>query len=236
MPKLQIKLNTDSLNKIADMSPALDRAITSALADTLVQIESQWESLARSNLRSGKAAYIDGLSIQMKDAYSGSVVLQGDFPLKLEKGSPPYDLKALFAQSSKLKFSKSGGWYINIPLRQGTPNSMNMSSKLTNTVYTQAKKLAPWGVLRTDQGRTESWNGYQYSTSTYDYLTKTRAQQGSKTLNAYMIWRRVSDKSSPDAWIHPGFKGVHLADQISSYADMLLDTTAKDYINKVFGF
>jgi hypothetical protein len=216
------------------MSPCLKETVQSAFVDSMFQIKKQWENLAKTNLRSGKAAYVQGLSVQInKDGLSGSVRLEGDFPTKLEKGSPPYDLKILFSQSAKVKFSKSGGWYIDIPMRQGTPNSTNFSSSLSNSVYTQAKKLPAWGVLRTNQGSTESWTGYQYSASTFDYLTKVSTSSGK---NSYMTWRRVSDKSDPTSWIHPGFTGVHLLDQMEPSASSILESTVKKYINQVFGF
>lgn len=236
MTNLKIKIDSSSFDKIASMSPVLNETIKVAISDSIVQIEQLWESFAKVNLRSGKAEYIEGLSIKMNnDGNSGSVILSGDFPLRLEKGCPPYDLKQLFSQSPKVKFSKSGGWYMDIPMRQGTPSSNNISSKLNNSVYNLAKKLPSWGVLRTSQGSTESWNGYQYTTSTYDYLTKVASNLGSKSLNSYMIWRRVSDKSNPMSWMHPGFIGVHLADQLVPYANSIIENTVNDYIHKVFG-
>lgn len=232
MYKFKVKLDTNSFDKIVDMSPCLRETVKIALVDSLAEIEKQWESLAKSNLKSGKADYINGLSIQVgKDGLSGSVVLSGNFPVRLEKGSGPYDLKPLFSQSSKVKFSKSGGWYMDIPMRQGTPNSTVQSATLTNKVYNQAKKLPAWGVLRTNEGSTQSWTGYNYYAATYDYLTKIPQASGK---NAYFIWRRVSANSDPMAWWHPGFDGVHLADKITPVATSILESTVVKYINDVF--
>lgn len=236
MPKLHLNLDTLSYDKIMDMAPCLNEAVKCALDDSLNQVYDKWVESAKSSLKSGKASYISGLSIQKASDYAGSVVLQGDFPTRLEKGSPPYDLKVLFSRSSKLKFAKSGGWYLDVPMRQGTPNAVNFSSNMPYSVYTPAKKLPTWGVMRTDVGKTESWNGYQYTTSSFDYLTKVPIKQGSRSLNTYMVWRRVSENSDPSSWMHPGFKGAHLTDQIVPYANSIFETNVRNYIQKVFGF
>lgn len=234
--RVQVKINTDDYDLVSSMSPVLKQTVQAAVADSLVEIQKQWENLAKSKLKSSKDAYINGLSISLsKDALSGSVRLEGNFPLKLELGSEPYDLKPLFESSPKVKHSaKTGDWYMNVPMRQGTPNSNVLSSKLPSSIYNKAKKLPNWGRLKVNSAPEQSWTGYTYTTSKYNDLTKIAIYSSKRSM--YMIWRRVSPKSDPLAWIHPGLQGVHLAKEIKPNINSIVTTKVRDYIQEVFGF
>jgi hypothetical protein len=208
MGNVKITVSSGDYSKVSNIMPCLEQTIQSAVIDSLEIVRQKWIEEAKAKLRTGRAEYIAGLgedSIQISsDGLSGSVVLTGDFAKKLEQGTPPYDLKEIFARSNKVKHGKNGGWYIDIPMRQGTPNSVNFSSKIAPGVYTRAKKLPEWGRMgNTINNVQTSWAGYRHKNDVSSGLTKIPYQQGSRSLNTYMVWRRVSENSDPSSWMHP---------------------------------
>lgn len=235
--KFSVNINADSYARIGSMAKTLDNTVKTAIADSLSQIQSQWVNLANERLTSGKEAYVASLTspdaIEISpDGYSGKIVITDSFPKKLEAGSAPFDLKSGFANSDKVKTSKSGDWYLDVPIRHGTPNSTNLSSVLPSGIYNRMKKLPAWGTLDTS-----SLNANYYSPEVLKNLNglkKIPIEGGKRNLNAYMTWRRVSANSNSDSWIHPGFEGIELSREIQPIAREIFERTVKEYINDVF--
>jgi len=108
------------------------------------------------------------------------------------------DLKPLFAKSSKKKFSKKGGWYLDIPIRR-------KARGMTRRMY--------------DQLRAVDMGGQQKINIISDYLYDNRGVSDAPLLNYkpksnvitkiasgkgrhdYVAFRRVSNNSSPSSWI-----------------------------------
>lgn len=157
----------------------------------------------------------------------------------LEEGADAFDMKEYFLKSAKVKMGKKGGKYLTIPFRWATPNAKAesdvFSGKMPNAIYQvaknkpvtipvsgggtrsagislkeipeqfQIKKVRP--VIKDNDGK-KLFDAYQHQSSIYQGIVK---QQDSATKqNTYHSFRRVSDKSDKDSWIHPGIERYNL--------------------------
>lgn len=157
----------------------------------------------------------------------------------IEEGAEAFDMKEGFLNSPKVKIGKKGGKYLTIPFRWGTPGIVgdadvfvgSMPVEIYNVVKNkpsniptsgggsrtagialkeipaqfQLKKVRP--AIVDNQGNKE-WDAYEHKHSIYEGISQ---QNDSATgQNTYQSFRRVSDKSDDDAWIHPGIKRYNL--------------------------
>lgn len=111
-----------------------------------------------------------------------------------------YDMKPFFEHSSKIRFSKTGSWYLIIPLRRKV-NSM------TSTLYGQARAIE----LNSGKTMATAFIGNLYGKQAVSPVTSlvnskagtsgnlTRVANGGKS--KYYAFRTVSAKSKPSSWI-----------------------------------
>lgn len=157
----------------------------------------------------------------------------------LEEGSGPFDMKPYFLGSPKAKIGKNGGRYLTIPFRWGTPGIVGeadvFSGIMPKPVYDAVKskpttipvsgggtrsagislkeipqqfqiKQARPAII--DQAGNTAWAAYQHKSPTFQDISKYN--DPSTGQNTYRSFRRVSDKSDPDAFINPGIKAYNL--------------------------
>ncbi len=191
-----------------------------------------WYQEAGENLRQTKQEYQRGLYVEKPSEDSIIVGLIGWLPNAIEQGLQPFDMKEGFAQSDKKKpsYRKNGktGWYLTIPFRHGTPGIVAESGIFSDVmpaeVYKVAKNVIKQGrpLMDTDlpiefqvKGiRPEVVNNitnqvfqeYQHKSSIYQGMTRSEK----KYHGQYMTFRRVSDMSDPNSWIHKGFTSYNL--------------------------
>lgn len=157
----------------------------------------------------------------------------------LEEGASSFDMKASFLNSPKVKIGKKGGKYLTIPFRWATPDAIGESDAfvghMPDEVYEiakeketiipvsgggtrsagisinelpaqfQIKKVRP--IIKDSKGK-KMFDAYQHKNSIYEGITK---QNDSVTgQNTYHSFRRVSEKSDKDSWIHPGIERYNL--------------------------
>ena len=66
----------------------------------------------------------------------------------------------------------------------------------------------------------------------YQQTVKTKSGK-SKTQKMYVTFRRVSGKSKPSAWDHPGIEGANLFDKAADWAQQELDQKLDKILNKI---
>lgn len=184
----------------------------------------------------------------------------------LEEGADPRDMKQAFENSAKAKRKANGGWYLTIPLRYGASTSLGesevFSGILPQEVYEKAKDLKtniPLGGGLRSRGLTldeipqqfqqptmrkeipatptsRLFKQYVAKTSKYEGLVKIKDSSTNQT-RGYMSFRRVSDKSDPDSWIHPGIeegnfaqKGLQATEQFISD---IVDAQINNFLNSL---
>lgn len=236
-----INVNTSELgvNLDAMMGSAIASAIQTSIMNSLAVVKDEWQRRVQQKLNSTRPLYLLGLNFDSvvypygNDAFAGAVVLKGQFPNMLEAGFPAFDEKIGFSKSSRKHTSKSGGWYLTIPMRHSTPGSFMYGSPMPKNIYSQAKKLNNREHLNIQGGQKTSWTGYVHKNNIYDGLTRIiksyhNVNTGKVTNQSqYFTFRRVSDKSDPLSWMHPGYSGVKIAEELQPYALQILENELK---------
>lgn len=224
------------------LASQLETAAQMSVSSALMATKSFWEQQAQQRLTTTRADYILGLnadnSVEFPDSFTGVLTLRGKLPNMLESGFPPFDMKTGFMKGQRAKRKKDGGWYITIPFRHRTPNTVGSAvggKAMPDDIYSQAKILTAGQRLRgTEQNYPPrvSWTGYQHKSGIYENMVRVRKQYDKAIQSQYFTFRRASDKSDPNAWWHPGFPGIKAIDVVEPYAkrvfQQILNKTIKD--------
>lgn len=215
----------------------------------------KWENLVNKGLKQTRNLYKRAMYI---DRISGTEVVFGLAPgdnglaIALEDGKPPFDEKPGFASSSKKKTKMGGGWYLTVPFRYATPGAVAESDifqgVLPKEVYQASKdnQGKPLGKSQLPSKYAQVAKRAEIKTANAvipEYVHKTPKYQGLVRLDisatkdenrgGYFTFRRVSDKSDPLSWIHPGFTPHKFMDkalessQVEVVADMAIDNFLK---------
>lgn len=219
-----VTVDLDTLGFNDQLSPKITSAVQSSIQTSLAIIRDRWQTEVQNKLNSTRPLYLMGLqwdSIQYpyeNNAFSGAVILKGQFPNMLETGFGAFDEKIGFSKSKKIKKKDNGGWYLTIPIRHSTPGSFMYGSPMPKDVYGVAKQLGNNEKLSYPGLGDVSWKGYQRKNKTYDGLTRIIKSYQKTKQSQYITFRRVSDKSDPNSWWHPGFEGVKVAQSLMPFA------------------
>lgn len=220
----------------------MQTAVSSAIRDTVEVVKDEWEQTARRKLKSTFPDYYMGLneynSVEFPDEMTGVITLRGKWPNMLETGFPPFDMKKGFKRSERATRTGKGGWYLTIPMRHRTPNSTGLmvgGNPMPRDIYNQARKLQPKQRLTGTEDRyppQTSWTGYQHKSGLYEGMIRNIKQYPKAQQGTYYTFRRVSNKSDPTAWWHPGFDGVHAMQYIRPFAQDMLNIALTHYIKE----
>lgn len=200
------------------------------------------EQNANNELSSSRRKYKDNIIVGEEGRFAATVSLVGWLPNAVESGMGAFDMKSHFRNSDKAKRSKSGGWYLTIPFRGATSDALGESDlfqfkipkSVEQVVKSKRQSYPTAGGGRRSRGlrreeipnqhqepkirpalsnldTNETFEAYTNKTSIFEGLTR---QKDSNTGdNVYMSFRRVSDKSEPESWIHPGIQAYNLFDK-----------------------
>ena len=228
---IHITVDIDGKIGVSDkLSPKIVGAIEGSIQTSLAIVKDRWQQLVQQKLNSARPLYLMGLNFDSivypyEETFSGAVILRGKLPNMFEQGFPNFDMKVGFGKSGKITRTKSGGWYLTIPFRHSTPGAFMYGQAMGKDVYGVAKKLNPYG---SGQGNTslswpgagdKSWTGYQHKTNKYNGMVRIVKSYQKATQSQYMTFRRVSNNSDPQSWMHPGYAGVHAAEKLMPFAE-----------------
>ena len=160
---------------------------------------------------------VNGLSYPaLGDKLTGEVASLSPHGRIVEEGVKPFDMKQTHLSGSKVKVSKDGSKYITVPFRHQTPGSGVLANAMPKQTYEQAKRLA---VSRRNNILKKWWSGRSYAWG--DRMPREMGGQKEKPHwttgrftgmikmtgkphTSYLTFRRLSEKSKPEAWQHPG--------------------------------
>lgn len=201
---------------------------------------SKLENEAASELNSTKRRYIQSIRLIDSGRLEATVLLDySKDPLiqAIEEGGNPFDMKIGFLKSSKVKVGKNGKKYITIPFRFGSTGSVSESelfiSKMPQEVYdiVRKKEIGSKGFsqgitsddlltipdkyrIQNKREEIKDSNGsvlfkeYEHKTSIYQGIRKQSDSTTSQ--NSYFSFRRVSEMSDENSFIHTGIQARHL--------------------------
>ena len=160
----------------------------------------------------------------------------------IEEGADAFDIKQGLLNSPKVKVGKKGGKYITVPFRFATPGAVGeaevFTSQLPIPVYQVVKSkiqdipVSGGGVCSAglklseipvafqtpktrekivDTAGNTLFEEYVNKHSIYEGVVKTNDPTTGQ--NTYNSFRRVSEKSDKNAWIHPGITAHNLVEK-----------------------
>jgi len=198
-------------------------------------IHTAWRDQAKRSLGSTRNQYMSSIIVGEVGRFANVITLVGELPNMIEQGRDPYDMKKGFEASSKkvITRNKDGqlGWYLTIPFTWAQPGSLGESQKFTGVLPKDVAKALE--SKQKVQGQGASLNlgdipaefkipkarppvklldsvmvpEYQNKHSVYEGL-----QQKTKG-GPVMSFRRVSNNSDDNSWIHTGIKAHNLAEK-----------------------
>lgn len=160
---------------------------------------------------------VNGLSYPaLGDKLTGEVASLSPHGRIVEDGVKPFDMKQTHLSGAKVKLSKSGSRYITVPFRHQVPGHGVLASAMPKELYNTVKQMA---ISRRNNILREWWTGKKYTWG--DRLPRESSEQkekphwttgkytgmvkmAGKPHTSYLTFRRLSEKSKPEAWQHPG--------------------------------
>lgn len=210
-----------------------------------------WEKQVNDNLHQTRNAYKSGMRMEYLDEFNLVFVLEGKgegkLGIMLETGVAPFDIKDGFKKSSKAQHKKGGGWYLTIPFRFATSQAIAESSIFANQMPKPVENIArrsirPLSVVdlpaefQKKGVRKEIEQGaitipeYQHKASVFVGIRR----DVSRGQGHYMNFRRVSDRSDENSWIHKGFEPHNLMgkalEQLSGELPALIDLAEDKFL------
>lgn len=228
------------------------------------EFKRNWESnVDNSGLHQTKQSYYNAMYFQQPDDYNiiiGLATTKDKLALMLEDGATSFDIKKGFARSNKrvqklsvdkkgnlIRDSKGrtqdGGWYMTIPFRWATSEAIAESSIFASKMPKQIEKIVkisskPLSVGQLPKGfeviKTNSV-GYTHQSSIYTGIERKDISERNKG-GGYWSFRRVSDTSDPNSWIHPGFPPLKLMEKTLNelQIDAIVDRAVDEFLSKKF--
>lgn len=211
---LTVKLNTPAiigqLGTLANivLDAALDvlgeyaKSTLNTLIRNKVSISQQQRYLKALNARREKNKYIISIDDESIE--------------RLESGFDAFDIKPGLLRSSKIKAGKEGP-YIDVPFLHrttkrpaaGVRSTLIPMKALRKVVKKAVSEVAKSGVTQRLFQRTPGIRPSKVS----DMVVAREVVGGKETVTA-RTFRRVSEKSQSDSWIHPGLPGLKLFDSV----------------------
>jgi len=218
--------------------------LSDVIIDRIVaEYTSKWENLVDNGLKGLRSTYKNAMYVDKK---SSSEVIFGlregenGLAMALEEGKAAWDEKPFFeASPRKHRKAMGDGWYLTVPFRHATPEAVAESgifqSVLPKEIYDIAKNNGGRRVSMAqlpEQYRqlgsrkeivTASGVIPEYTHKAPKYLGLVRVNVSStnkEDRGGYMTFRRVSDRSDPNSWIHPGFDAHRFMDKALDQADI----------------
>jgi len=214
----------------------------------------EWEDQAKNKLKSSRAQYIKSLYIGTSGMFEGHVALLGTLPNMIEQGADPFDMKLGFAQSSKRKEGKNGWYLTipfrhGTPGILG--ESAGFSNVMPAEIYKVAKGLQVrktylFGAsgqsgesLKNSQipaalnipatrpeiiTKNQTFEAYVHKSSIYQGMQRNAKQYGERETGQYITFRRVSQNSDRNAFIHKGIKAFNFAEAALRNIDIPYET------------
>ena len=193
-----------------------------------------------SKLSSTRRMYQNSLSTEFVGDNTAIVTLtgkgEGRVALMLEEGTSPFDIKKGFSESDKKTLKRDGGWYLTIPFREATSEALGESGAFSGKLPKEIQKAAkansgkPLSLLDLPEKFREkkiSHAGYKHKSPLYQGVKHEKGQ--------YTKFRRVSDNSDYNSWIHSGFEARKFMDKAANKLEQNIGDIIDSVTNDFFG-
>ena len=227
-------------NQVKDM-------VDYAVKEVTANFARNWEQEAMRTLKATRNLYVRNIVVVDEGYGKGAVVLTGFLPNALESGLEPFDIKFGLLNGPNARVSKDNNRYNTVPFRFAAPTSLGESEvfsgilpqEVAEVIRAKPQDIPVAGGGRRTQGirpqeipasfrepvvrsapkvTPQIWDDYRHKSSIYQGVA--RVQDPVTGQQRYQSFRRVSDNSDPDAFIHPGLNPSNLADKALENTDI----------------
>lgn len=223
--------------------------------ESISAIAKAWDTEAKNGLTKSREEYRRNLQMVEEGRFSGMIILNGVLPNMIEQGASPFDMKIGFEKSAKRKMKADGGWYLTIPFRFAASTSLGESSVFANKLPPEVHKLVKRdgsinknniselpdsltvpSFRRTVTVKSRTYEEYMSKSSIFLGVTKNSKTYEGATQNTYGSFRRVSDKSDDEAFIHTGIVARGFAEKaiVSSNLPELVPQLVDEFLQTIF--
>jgi len=213
-------------------------ALEASVFNLAIASRNKWIELANTQLKSSRAEYVRGLqetrSFEKTGKISYEITLIGQLANMLEVGFASFDMKPGLLSGPKAKVSATGKRYTTVPFAHyPSAKTPDRSNRVPNYKADLAKIMKAYnmsGIYRAKSGRPLTGKvAVAKNTSAIVNKMKphhtapifegmTKYQKGS-THSTYTTFRRVSQSSLPESWIHPGVAAKLIMPQVVAWAE-----------------
>jgi hypothetical protein len=230
-----------SENEVKDLSRYV-------LDNMAAEYQQTWDKLINSSLHQTKVEYRSAIFAERIDDYNmvfGMTPRQSKLGMMIEEGASGFDIKEGFGKSSKRKFKADGGWYLTIPFRHATSEAVAetatlgtpMPKPIQNLVKVSRTPLRLNQLPKQYQEKRVSSVGYQHKAAIYEGLHRRDISSTDKEKRGgYFTFRRVSDQSEDNSWMHSGLYARKLMDKAvqGTRFDFIMDRSIDEFLQKRF--
>ena len=230
-----IQIDTRALSQEFDLTKDDVDHLKEAVVKTVTTVvHSAWASQAKKGLKSARSQYINSLIVSEAGRFSNVITLVGAVPNMIEQGKSAFDMKKGFEDSSKKTITRGAdgmlGWYLTIPFSYAQPGAIGESTKFTGVlpsdvsrILKSKQKLNPDAKLNLSDipdeykiPKAKSTLNLLDGTLTPEYKSIYEGVHqvgGAGSGGPIMSFRRVSNKSLEESWMHPGIKARNFAEK-----------------------
>lgn len=216
--------------------------VYTVLDQVSLRFAEEWRARAGQDLKQSRQEYQQSIYIEKIDNQNILVGLKGFLPNAVEAGISPFDQKEGFAKSAKKKLKKDGGWYLTVPFRFATPTALAESSIFSQVMPGEVYKVAKEALTGNKSQLTVSqlpekfrelkvrpevldrvgntYQAYTHKSPIFAGMQRNEGGTENSSHGQYVSFRRVSDLSDPDAWIHTGIQAHDLLGKTLSSFDV----------------
>lgn len=237
---IPIFIDTRSISEQFPLFPEDVRDLLDFTVKSVAQnFAKEWQDEALRSLGSTRADYAKNIVLIDEGFARGAVVLTGWLPNAIESGISPFDMKAGLLHGPKAKKGANGVMYNTIPFRLGNPEALSESAMFSailpepvyDAIQEKSQNIPTSGGIRTEGLKpseipttyrepvvrkapstpTASFKDYKHKSSIFQGVSKVKDSVTGQ--NRYVSFRRVSENSDPDSWIHKGIDAHNLSNK-----------------------
>lgn len=257
---IPISINAqDILDQYSISKSEAEDAIDHTIKEIAAEFANKWIETANQELNSTRDRYTSSIRVVDEGRMTGTILLDySKDPLikMIEEGASQFDQKEGFAKSTKKHIKKDGGWYLTIPFSATTPGSLG-SAALPASIYSAVKKLPINPTTNRSAGlntenvkvgsfaepipkqkikipESQAFQEYKRKSSIYEGVYSSKDKVTGQS--SYGSFRRVSDKSDNNSWIHPGIEAANIAEKAMDRFEANIETIASEKMDESLRF
>lgn len=249
----------DLANEFALSRSEIDSVLKNCVEEVTAQFAREWDNQARQGLTKSRELYRSAIQVEKIDDLTGAVFLDPKNWLAnaVEGGCGEFDMKEYFGKSSKRTIKGDGkGWFLTIPFRFATPSAIGdnpafagvMPLEIHAAVLNQEKQEpekkglsmenipSQYHIPQSSSMRRVLSENSLSKIPVGTAMTSIYAGLQRNSLGAgYVMFRRVSDNSESDKFIHPGITARNLMDialkniDIDKIVDISIDNSLASF-------